>query len=102
MCILHAGHILIAIKKLLIKVIVLLVGADGNPVRYQWGAYDGMRNERMIFYKIINMGGTAEVYYKLLSLFWGQKLFLFLCMKIYRINKAVLIHKTLYYMLRKY
>ena len=35
MCILHAGHILIAIKKLLIKVIVLLVGADGNPVRYQ-------------------------------------------------------------------
>lgn len=21
------------------------VGADGNPVRFQWGAYDGMQNE---------------------------------------------------------
>jgi len=21
------------------------VDADGNPVRYQWGAYDGMQNE---------------------------------------------------------
>lgn len=35
------------------------VDADGNPVRYQWGAYDGMRNERMIYF--INLGGTAEV-----------------------------------------
>ncbi len=34
------------------------VGANGNPDRYHRGAYDGMRNERMIF--IINLGGTAE------------------------------------------
>ena len=26
---------------------LLRVGAYGNPVRYQWGAYDGMQNERM-------------------------------------------------------
>jgi hypothetical protein len=34
------------------------VGAYGNPVRYQWGAYDGMQNERM--YSYIKPGGTAE------------------------------------------
>ena len=27
----------------------LRVGAYGNPFRYQWGAYDGMQNERMYF-----------------------------------------------------
>lgn len=27
----------------------LKVGADGNPVRYQWGAYDGMQNEWAIY-----------------------------------------------------
>ena len=26
-------------------------GSDGNPVRYQWGAADGMRKERAIFAK---------------------------------------------------
>jgi hypothetical protein len=35
------------------------VDADGNLVRYQWGAYDGMQNKRMIYF--INLGGTAEV-----------------------------------------
>ena len=35
------------------------VGAYGNPVRYQWGAYDGMQNERMYSY-YIKPGGTAE------------------------------------------
>ncbi|MDF2543171.1 MAG: hypothetical protein K0S47_2889 [Herbinix sp.] len=36
------------------------VGAYGNPVRYQWGAYDGMQKEWM-YLSYINMGGTAEV-----------------------------------------
>lgn len=36
----------------------LRVGAYGNPVRYQLGAYDGMQNERMSF--DIKPGGTAE------------------------------------------
>jgi hypothetical protein len=35
------------------------VGAYGNPVRYQWGAYDGMQNERM-YLSYIKPGGTAE------------------------------------------
>ena len=34
------------------------VDADGSPVRYQWGAYGRMQNERMIHF--INLGGTAE------------------------------------------
>jgi len=25
------------------------LGADGNPVRYQWGAYDSMQNEWAIY-----------------------------------------------------
>jgi hypothetical protein len=28
---------------------ILRVGADGNPVRYQWGAYDGMQNKWAIY-----------------------------------------------------
>jgi hypothetical protein len=31
------------------KLTILGVGADGNPVRYQWGAYDGMQNEWVYF-----------------------------------------------------
>ena len=36
------------------------VGAYGNPVRYQWGAYDGMQKE-WSFLRYDKLGGTAEV-----------------------------------------
>ena len=35
------------------------VDADGNLVRYQWGAYDGMQNEWTVI--TVNLGGIAEV-----------------------------------------
>jgi len=34
------------------------VDADGNPVRYQWGAYDGAQDEWVI--NFTKLGGTAE------------------------------------------
>ena len=45
------------------------VGADGNSVRYQWSAYDGMRKKwsylcvvgKCSIYKTGKLGGTAEV-----------------------------------------
>lgn len=50
------------------------VDANGNPVRYQWGACDGMRNEWMIDF--INLGGTAEAFMAFVPFFRGRGLFL--------------------------
>ena len=46
------------------------------------------------------MGGTAEVYYRLLSLFGDKSLFLFFSIR-FKVNKINLMHKNLYYMLKK-
>ncbi len=50
------------------------LGADGNPVRYQWGAYDGMQNEWTIYRQF----GWYRRSLQLLPLCLGAKAFLFL------------------------
>lgn len=34
----------------------MIVGADGNPSRYQLGAYDSMQQSGRLY---VNLGGTA-------------------------------------------
>jgi len=52
------------------------VGAYGNPVRYQWGAYDGMQNERS-YLTYGNPGGTAEAISFCPCKFTGAKAFFY-------------------------
>ncbi len=49
------------------------LGADGNPVRYQLGAYDSMQNERAIYRQF----GWHRRSLKLLPLCLGAEAFLF-------------------------
>ncbi len=44
-----------------------------EPVRYQWGAYDGMQEEWM---QCINLGGTAEVRIQSFCPLWDGSFFL--------------------------